>query len=66
MKLVPLKEAAQAIGLSCYALRKGTRSGVYPSHWAGGRYLYDVDMLEATIRDSMAARRRRAGESWES
>lgn len=65
MKLIPLKEAAQMVGLSCYALRQGTKLGEYPVHRAGNRYLYDIEALEAAIHSSMKARQREAVEQWQ-
>ena len=53
MKLVKLAAAAKAVGLTAYALRAGTRRGEYPFAFVGGRYLYDLDALEATLRERM-------------
>ena len=62
MKLVGLKDAAQAVGLSAYALRQGTLAGCYPYHRTGNRYLYSVAALEAAIQNSLAENQRRTEE----
>ena len=59
MKLFKIDEAARAVGLTPYALRVGTRRGEYPFVFVGRRYLYDVNMLEETIRARMARNQQR-------
>lgn len=51
MKPVAIREAAQAIGLSEYALRMGARQGTLPHIVVGGRYLFYVDMVEEYLKD---------------
>lgn len=48
-----LAEAAKALGLTEYALRKGARDGTFPYLLAGGRYWFDMDTLEQAIRTQM-------------
>ena len=54
MKLVNIKTAAAALGISEFALRKGARQGrfpyVRPTGGATSRYLFDGERCEAVLR----------------
>ncbi|MDD3199347.1 MAG: hypothetical protein PHV95_09155 [Eubacteriales bacterium] len=57
-KRVLIKEASETVGLSEWELRQGIRSGRYPAMKVGtgkGKYIIDIDLLEARIRELMQA-----------
>ena len=64
MKLVNIKTAAAALGISEFALRKGARQGrfpyVRPTGGATSRYLFDVERCEAVLRAEMEESRQEA------
>ena len=64
MKLVNIKTAAAALGISEFALRKGARQGrfpyVRPTNSATSNYLFDVKSCEAVLRAEMKKNRREA------
>lgn len=53
MRLVTVKQASVAVEISSYALLKGAKEGIYPHEKSGNRFLFDVDLLEETIRGRM-------------
>lgn len=53
MRLVTVKQASEAVGISSYALLRGAKDGIYPHEKSGNRFLFDVDLLEKTIRERM-------------
>ena len=63
MKLVNLKEAAQAVGLSPYALRQGALSGIYPCYRAGRRRLFSVEAIEDVVRAGLTVQQQETRES---
>ena len=64
MKLVDIKTAAAALGISEFALRKGARQGrfpyVRPTGGATSRYLFDVERCEEVLRAEMDENRQEA------
>lgn len=55
---VLLKEAAQLTGLSEWELSSGARAGRWPVLRIGsgrGKYVFDIDLLEARIQELMLA-----------
>lgn len=51
-----LKQAAVETGLSEWELYNGAKSGKYPAMRAGGprgRWIFDLDLLEARIKELM-------------
>lgn len=63
MRIVTRTKAAEITGLSVWELRKGAMEGRYPHIKAGNRFMYDVDLLEETIRNEMTARMRTCSKS---
>ena len=55
MTLKTLKEAAHAVGLSPYELRRGALCGDYPFVPCGRKRLFDVDSLTEVLREKMRA-----------
>lgn len=53
-RMVLLKQASQATGLSEWELRMGARAGKYPHMRVGnsntGKLIFDLDILEAHIK----------------
>ena len=56
-RVVTLEKAVEAVpGLSFHELYTGLRSGKYPGYRAGGprgKWIVDLDMLEARIKELM-------------
>lgn len=55
-KKLLIKEAANYVGLSEWELRQGIKSGRYPALKVGqgrGKYIVDIDLLEARIKELM-------------
>ena len=54
--IMTIREAAKTSGLSEWELRQGIRTGKYPAMKVGlgaGKYLVDIDLLEAQIKRAM-------------
>lgn len=60
MNLRTLKEAAHAVGLSPYELRRGALCGEYPFVPCGRKRLFDTDVLEDVLRQRMELARQEA------
>ena len=57
-RVLTIKEAATATGLSECELRRGAKSGTYPAMRAGGpngKFLFDLSLLEESITRRMLA-----------
>lgn len=52
-----LNQAAHAVGLSPYELRRGALCGDYPFIPCGRKRLFDTDVLEEVIRQRMESAR---------
>jgi hypothetical protein len=55
-KKLSIKDAANYVGLSEWELRQGIKSGRYPALKVGqgrGKYIVDIDLLEARIKELM-------------
>ena len=63
MKPLPIRDAAQAVGLSEYALRMGARRGTLPHIFVGGRYLFYVEMLEEYLKALAQDNQRKAAQA---
>ena len=53
MTLKNLRDAAHAVGLSPYELRRGALCGEYPFVPCGRKRLFDVDSLTEVLREKM-------------
>ena len=53
MILLTIDDAALAVGLTTYELRKGAKEGRYPHIKTGKAYLFEKEMLEEAIRINM-------------
>lgn len=57
-RMLNLREAAEAVGLSAYALRIKVKQGCYPYIRVGrgrGRIFFNIDMLRAAIEKEQLA-----------
>lgn len=57
-KMVGIREAAEATGLSLWELGRGARAGDYPHIKIGigrGKYLFSIDQLEKTLEEKALA-----------
>lgn len=55
-RIALLKQAASEVNLSEWELYNGAKSGKYPAMRAGGergRWIFDLDLLEARIKELM-------------
>lgn len=55
--LVPLKQAAQLLGVQVYSIRKLTRSGQIAYRVVGNRWLVNYQALKTFANDSKGPRR---------
>lgn len=53
MRLVTARQASEELGIKYYTLMKGAKDGIYPHIKSGNRFLFDVEILEKTIRERM-------------
>ena len=60
MNLKNLRDAAHAVGLSPYELRRGALCGDYPFVPCGRKRLFDIDALEDVLRQRMEIARQEA------
>lgn len=57
---VTVSAAAKHIGCSEYAVKTGIKQGRFPYVLLGGRYLLEVEQIEAVLRQEAEENRRKA------